>query len=378
MVFELYSGEKCDSPVASCLPARSLRSTGRRSGDPDASGVAAGVPADLAVVWKTPVPGLAHSSPVAWGDRLFLTTAVSSNPGATFKRGLYGAGTASDDLSPHKWMLLALDRRTGKVLWERTAYEGVPKEKRHIKSTYANATPVTDGRVVIAFFGSQGAYAYDMDGKRLWHRDLGRFDAGAYDAPQYEWGTASSPILHGDRAIFQCDQQKGSFLIALDKRTGKTLWRAERDELPSWGTPTVHAGVLITNGSNAIRGYDPATGKQLWSFGGSSKITAPTPVFAGDIAIVASGRRPEAPIFAVRDGEVLWQKQQRGPYMPTPLIYDGRVYVLNNNGVFDCYDLESGTEVYSERIAHQGSVSAHRRLPRTGASTLAARTARCG
>ena len=312
------------------------------------------------ILWKTPIPGLAHSSPIVWGDRIFLTTAVSSRPNATFKRGLYGDGDASDDLSPQQWKVLCLDRKTGRTLWDRTAYEGAPKEKRHIKATYANATPVTDGRVVVAFFGSQGLHAYDLDGKPLWKRDLGRIDAGAYDAPDYEWGTASSPILYGDLVIVQCDQQKGSFLVALDKKSGEVVWKAERDELPSWGTPAIYPGKkraeLVTNGANFIRGYDPATGKELWRLSGSSKITAPTPVYSGDLILVASGRRPEAPIFAIRPGgAVVWQKQQRGPYMPTPLIYGKYLYVLGNAGIFDCYAFKTGAEVYRQRIPHQGS-----------------------
>ena len=326
------------------------------------------------VIWKTEIHGLAHSSPVVWGDRVFLTTAVSSKPSATFKPGLYGDGTASDDLSVHQWNLICLERATGKVLWERTAYQGVPKEKRHIKSTYANATPATDGRVVVAFFGSQGVYAYSLAGELLWKRDLGRFDVGAYNAPVFEWGTASSPILYKDLVIVQCDQQKGSFITALDAKTGATVWKADRDELPSWGTPSVFtskAGAeLVTNGSNFIRGYDPASGKELWRLGGSSKITAPTPVASGDLIIVASGRRPEAPIFAIRAGaggditlpsgesssrSVAWSKQQRGSYMPTPVIYGGYVYVLNNDGVFACYALADGKELYRERIPDAGS-----------------------
>jgi outer membrane protein assembly factor BamB len=326
------------------------------------------------VLWKTEVRGLAHSSPVVWGDRVFLTTAVSGKPGATFKPGLYGEGTASDDLSVHQWNVLCLERATGKVIWERTAYRGVPKEKRHIKSTYANATPATDGRIVVAFFGSQGLYAYSLSGDLLWKRDLGRFDVGAYDAPEFEWGTASSPIIHKNRVIVQCDQQKGSFLTALDSKSGATVWKTERDELPSWGTPTIFPGKtrveLVTNGSNFIRGYDPATGKELWRLGGSSKITAPTPVASNDLIIVASGRRPEAPIFAIRAGangditltsgesrsrSVAWSKGQRGPYMPTPLIYGGYVYILGNNGIFDCYALADGREVYRQRIPDAGS-----------------------
>ena len=310
------------------------------------------------IVWKTAIPGLAHSSPIVWGDRIFVTTAVSSRPDASFKRGLYGEGDASDDTSVQQWKVYCVDRKSGKVLWDRTAYEGRPKDKRHMKSTYASSTPATDGHVVIALFGSQGLYAYDTAGKLLWKRDLGRFNVGAYDLPEYEWGPASSPIVYGDMVIVQCDQQKGSFIAALDKTTGETVWRTERDELPSWGTPAVYRDELITNGSNFIRGYDPRTGKELWKLGGSSKITAPTPVYSDGTIIVASGRRPEAPIFAIRadsGGKVEWHKEQRGSYMPTPLIYGPYVYVLGNAGVFDCYRLKGGEEIYRQRIPHQGS-----------------------
>ncbi len=338
------------------------------------------------VRWKTRIPGLAHSSPIVWGDRVFLTTAVSSRGPASFKPGLYGAGDASDDRGAQQWKVLCLNKRDGRVLWERTAFDGVPREKRHIKATYANATPATDGNTVVAFFGSQGLHAYQVDGKPMWERNLGVLDAGAYDAPDYEWGTASSPIIYKDRVIVQCDvQPKGarkqapgddrptSFLAAFDLKTGKPLWRAERDELPSWGTPNVYEGAggieLVTNASNFIRGYDPASGQEIWRLGGSSKITTPTPVFADGLIVVASGRRPEAPIFVIRAGargdislkdgatsnaHVTWSRMQRGSYMPTPLIYQGLLYVLNNNGIFDCYDLKSGEEVYRERITHRG------------------------
>lgn len=325
------------------------------------------------IKWKTRIPGLAHSSPVVWGDRVFVTTALSSSGNDRFRHGLYGDGDASEDRSSHQWKVYALDKKTGQIAWERTAYEGVPREKRHIKATYANSTPATDGRYVVAFFGSQGLYAYDMKGRLQWKRDLGVLDAGAYDVPSYEWGTASSPIIYKDLVIVQCDTQKEDFLLAINIKTGKDVWKTTRDEFPSWGTPNVYAGKtraeIVTNASNYIRGYDPQTGKELWRLGGSSKITAPTPVFSEDLIVVASGRRPEAPIFVIRAGatgditlgkdqtsnkDIAWSKQARGSYMPTPLIYQGHLYVLANQGVFDCYDLKSGREIYRERIPHQG------------------------
>jgi len=326
------------------------------------------------IKWKAQIPGLAHSSPVVWGDRIFVTTAISSRGNASFKRGLYGDGDASDDRSSQQWKLYSIDKRTGKIVWEQVAFEGIPREKRHIKSTYANATPATDGRYVVAFFGSQGLYGYDFKGRQIWKKDLGRINAGAYDLPDYEWGTASSPIIYKDLVIVQCDQQQGAFLIAVDIKTGKTVWNTPREELPSWGTPTIYPGTrrveLITNASNFIRGYDPETGKELWRLGGSSKITAPTPVFSGDLIVVASGRRPEAPIFVIRAGangdislsgqqqsnaHVVWTKQRSGSYMPTPLIYQSHLYVLQNQGILACYDLATGEQKYLERIPHQGS-----------------------
>jgi outer membrane protein assembly factor BamB len=326
------------------------------------------------ILWRTPIPGLAHSSPVVWGRRIFVTSAVSSDTKASFRPGLYGDGDASQDRSPQRWMIYALDKRTGKILWERVAHEGAPIEKRHIKSTYANSTPVTDGRVVVAWFGSQGVFAYDVNGRLLWKADLGRINLGAYDIPTYEWGPASSPIIWNNLVILQCDTQDDSFLLALDADTGKQVWKTERDELPSWGTPTVAmtstGPELVTNASNYIRGYDPRTGKELWRLGRSSKITAPTPLFADDKFVIASGRAPERPIFVVKAGSrgdltlsdgktaseaVVWSRTGRGSYMPTPLVYDGILYVLANNGLLDAYDLKTGEEIYRQRLPLVGS-----------------------
>ncbi|HEX6973136.1 MAG TPA: PQQ-binding-like beta-propeller repeat protein [Vicinamibacterales bacterium] len=349
---------------------------------PNASGVADGLnlpdnwsPArNENVLWHTLIPGLAHSSPIVWGDRIFVTSAISSKAGATFKPGLYGDGDASDDSSKHKWMLYAIDKGTGKIAWERVAFEGEPRNKRHIKSTYASASPATDGRIVVAWFGSQGVHAFDVNGTPLWQVDLGRVNMGAYDIPAYEWGPASSPVIWNDLVFIQCDTQADSFILALDAKTGQTVWKTERDELPSWGTPSVletpSGPQLVTNASKFVRAYDPRTGKELWRVGGSSKITAPTPIAAGDLLIVASGRAPERPIFAVRstargditlakdttsNDAVAWSKTGRGPYMPTPLVYNGILYVLANNGVLDAYDVTTGQEIYRQRLPTVGS-----------------------
>ncbi|MDX2034304.1 MAG: PQQ-binding-like beta-propeller repeat protein [Blastocatellia bacterium] len=372
------------------LPAAAQRQNPQRNWPsfrgPHASGVAdgQGLPdtwdgeKGANIRWRTRIPGLAHSSPIVWEDKLFVTTAVSSRNDARFKPGLYGAGDASEDLSVHQWKVLCLDKKNGKILWEKTAYEGAPREKRHIKSTYASSTPATDGRYVVAFFGSQGLYAFDMKGKLVWKKDLGRLDVGAYDLPSYEWGTASSPIIYKDLVIVQCDTSKEDFLMALHLKTGEVAWKTPREELPSWATPTIYSAggagktrvELITNAPNRIRGYDPETGRELWQLGGSSKITAPTPIFANDLIVVASGRRPEAPVFVIRGGangdltlpkeattsaQIAWSRQKIGSYMPTPLIYQGLLYVLRNDGILGCYDLATGDEKYLQRIPHQGS-----------------------
>jgi outer membrane protein assembly factor BamB len=349
---------------------------------PQASGVADGqqLPdrwdgkAGQNILWRTPIPGLAHSSPIVWGGTVFVTTAISSLKNATFKPGLYGDGDASDDRSVHRWVIYALDARTGRIRWERVAREGPPRNKRHIKSTYASATPATDGRIVVAWFGSEGVHAFDVNGQPLWSVDMGRVDMGAYDVPSYEWGPASSPIIWNGLVILQCDTQADSFVLALDAETGETVWKTSRNELPSWGTPTVlptSAGPeLVTNASNFIRGYDARTGRELWRLGGSSKITAPTPIAADGLIVVASGRAPERPIFAVKPGargdltlgpdrtsseSIAWSRTGRGSYMPTPLAYRGLLYVLANNGVLDAYDVKTGREIYRERLPLIGS-----------------------
>jgi outer membrane protein assembly factor BamB len=367
------------SPLPAAAPARGSWPSFR---GPEASGIADGqhppdrwnVSTGDNVIWRTPIPGLAHSSPIVWGNRVFITSAVSTNPGASFKPGLYGDGDASEDRSSQKWMLYAIERTTGKVAWARVAVEGVPIDKRHMKSTYASATPATDGRIVVALFGSEGLHAYDVNGMFRWKVDLGRMNMGAYDIPTFEWGPASSPILWNGLVIVQVDTQADSFLIALKSETGEVAWKTARAELPSWGTPTVAATAagprLVTNASNYVRGYDPATGRELWKLGGSSKITAPTPVFADGVFVVASGRTPERPVCVVRadargditppagqtsGGALVWSRTGRGPYMPTPLVYQGIVYVLANNGVLDAYDLATGEEIYRQRLEKVGN-----------------------
>jgi outer membrane protein assembly factor BamB len=352
---------------------------------PDASGVADGQPTPLKwdissgenLLWKTPVPGMAVSSPVVWGDRVFVSTAVSGDPNAGIKTGLYGDVKPSNDVSMHSWRLLALDKRTGKILWDRVAHEGVPKTKRHPKSSQASATPVTDGRHIVVSFGSEGLYAYDFDGKLLWTRDLGTLNAGWFYDPDYEWGIASSPIIWKNSVIVQCDIQKNSFIAAFDVATGKPLWRTAREEIPSWSTPTVYERdgrtELVTQATGFTRGYDPANGKELWRLSGNSEIAIPTPIIGPNLIIVTNGYTPIQPIYAIKPGasgdislkkdqtsseSVAWSMPRGGPYIPTPVIYGDHLYVLAITGVLTSYDVRTGQRIYQQRVGMGGSFSA--------------------
>ncbi|MDQ3803716.1 MAG: PQQ-binding-like beta-propeller repeat protein [Acidobacteriota bacterium] len=349
---------------------------------PGATGVAEGrgapVKWDAAkaenVRWKTPIPGLGHSSPVVWGNKVFVTTAVSSAAKDETRYGLYGDVAPVKDDPKHTWKIYALDKQTGKVLWERVAYEGMPKVKRHPKSTHSDATPATDGRVVVALFGSHGLYAYNTSGKLLWKQDLGVLDAGWFYDPDYQWEHGSSPIIYKNLVIVQADIQKGSFVAAYDLKTGKQVWKTMREgELPGWGTPTVYEGKaraeLITTGAKAVRGYDPLTGKELWRLGPMSEITTPTPFVAHDLIFVTSGYAPIQPIYAIRPGAsgdislkddkesnqfIAWSKKRGGPYMPTPVVYGDLLYTVSNQGVVTAYQAKTGERVYQQRIADRG------------------------
>jgi outer membrane protein assembly factor BamB len=298
---------------------------------------------------------------------------VSSDPKQGIRTGQYGDVEPVNDSSKHSWRVYALDKATGKVVWERVAYEGIPKTKRHPKSSQASPTPVTDGQRVIVSFGSEGLYAYDFEGKLLWKRDLGVLNSGWFYDPDYEWGLGSSPIVWKNMVIVQCDIQKSSFLAAFDVATGEPIWRTEREEIPSWSTPTIFESggrtELITQATSFTRGYDPATGKELWRFSGNSEIAIPTPVIAGGLAIVTNGYRGIQPIRAIKpgatgditlkgdetsNGSVAWSSKLGGPYIPTPIAYGDLLYVCLNNGVVAAYDPKTGQRLYQERLGGTG------------------------
>jgi outer membrane protein assembly factor BamB len=323
--------------------------------------------------WKTAIPGLAHSSPVVWGNKVFISTAVTTAAKDETRYGLYGDVTPVKDDPKHTWKVFALDKQTGKVLWERTAYEGLPKVKRHPKSTHADSTPVTNGKYLVVLFGSEGLYAYDLNGKLLWKQDLGVLDSGWFYDPDYQWEHGSSPIIYRDLVIIQADVQKDSFIAAYHLKTGKLAWKTPRDEISSWGTPTIYEGKtraeLIANGSRAIRGYDPETGKELWRLTPNSEVTTPTPFVAHDLIFVTSGYAPIQPIYAIRPGAngdislkdgkesndfIAWSKQRGGPYMPTPVVYGDFLYTCSNQGVLTAYNAKTGERIYQERLGGKG------------------------
>ncbi len=328
------------------------------------------------VRWKTAIPGISNASPVVWGNRVFVVTAVTAAGDKTFRTGLYGDVAPVNDLSEHTWKIYCLDKATGKILWERDAFKGLPKVKRHPKASQANSTPATDGRRVVAMFGSIGMLAaWDIQGEPLWQTDIGVLDSGWFFDPDTQWGHSSSPIIHGDTVIVQADRQKDSFIAAYDVATGKERWRTARDEISTWGTPTVfRAGgreQIVTNGPK-IRGYDPSNGKLLWTLGPNSEVTVGTPVVGNGLVYVTGGYPPARPVYAIKpnatgdislpnektSNEAIAWSNTEGTYIPTPIFYDGILYTCNNNGVVTAYDGATGERLYRARVGGGGSFSA--------------------
>ena len=342
---------------------------------PGASGLGTGDPPmewDLKtgtnVVWKTALPGLGHSSPVIWGERIFVTAAVPEEGEASLKVGLYGDITPLGDASSQSWKVYALDKGSGKILWQRTAHRGRPEIKRHPKSSHANSSPATDGEHLVVFFGSEGLFVYDLDGELKWQRDLGVLDSGFFRVPGAQWGFGSSPILHQGRVIVQVDVQKDSFLAAFDVTDGRELWRTPRADVPTWGTPTVVpykgdeaiAAQIVVNGWKHIGGYDLETGRELWRLTGGGDIPVPTPILGGNLVLITNAHGGSAPIYAVRTdarGDITgserylaWSHDRLGNYLQTPLVHDGIAYFCKGQGVLSALDLETGQTHYRERL----------------------------
>lgn len=303
--------------------------------------------------WKVEIPGRGSSSPIVWGDRLYLQTAVPL--------GLSGPDShkplGSVNPKPrHAFRVYAIDRRTGKTIWERTAREQVPHEDSHVDNgTFASGSPITDGEHVIAYFESFGIYCYDMNGTKVWEKDLGD------KKMRNQFGEGSTPVLHGNTIVVVWDHLGGqSFVVALDKRTGKELWRVNRDEIDTWATPLVveqeGRAQVIVPGEKRLRSYDLTDGSIVWETAGLTMNPIPSPVFENGMVFATSGFRGNS-LKAIRiagargditdTGHVVWTLNRDTPYVPSPLIYDGVLYFLKtNNGLLSAFDAATGKPHY--------------------------------
>lgn len=326
------------------------------------------------VRWKIRIPGMGISSPVIWGNRLFITTAVSEGDNAGFTPGIYGDVTPVNDSSVHEWKIFCIDKATGSILWERTPVTGVPKVKRHPKSTHANTTVAADGNHIVAFFGSEGLYCYDFEGNLKWQKNFGVLRSAFFIMKNAEWEFASSPIIHKGVVVIQCDVLDNSFLAAFDVRTGRQLWKSERDEYPGWCTPNIYtyAGkdYVAVNGFKHRGGYDFITGKEIWKMSGGGDIQIPTPIIGDGVIYFNSAHGRSSPILAVRmsatgditlkdheasNSGILWSIPRGGSYMHTMLLYRNRLYNINWNGMIHCLDPLTGKEIYNAKLGKADS-----------------------
>jgi outer membrane protein assembly factor BamB len=312
------------------------------------------------VLWKVPIEGRGHSSPIVWGDRVFLTSAVDGDvvPGAKavvhIENGeVYVHPDSVGADRAHTFKVLSLASDTGRILWEKTAYVGTVYDDRHKRGSYASPTPTTDGKLVFAYFGSQGVYTYDFEGELVWKTDLGGIAT-------FGMGVGSSPILYGELLILQCDEDTGerSFIVALDKETGKEVWRVHRAVQASWATPKLidkgGSAELVTSGNELIISYDAATGRELWRSEGVKSNAIATPVAGGGFVFVSAGF-PEKITRAIRLGGsgdltgtpfIVWEYKKGTAYVPSNLLYGDYLYLLSDKGILTCLDAKTGNVVY--------------------------------
>jgi len=344
---------------------------------PAASGIAEGHALPVAwdveksenIVWKAPIPGLGLSSPIIWGDRVFVVTAVRGEGESLLKPGLYGDIASVEKEGLMTWYVYCIDRVSGNILWQRKVHTGKPKVKRHPKSSHANFTPCTNGSSVVVFLGAEGLYCYDMDGDLKWKKDLGTLDWGYYRAPAAQWGGGGSPVIHQQTVILQCDVQEDSFLAAFNLDDGTELWRTPRDEVPTWSTPTVFAGQeyaqIIVNGYRHIGGYDIGTGREIWRLRGGGDIPVPTPIVAHDLVYITNSHGRMSPIYAIHlsatgdislgpetssSESIPWSYTRGGNYMPTPIVYGDYLYCGSDRGKLACYDAKTGELKYRKGL----------------------------
>ena len=324
------------------------------------------------IKWKTEIPGRGHSTPAIWGDRIFLTTAIPTGkpPAAAPPSDASQAATSnqpqgggqqrgqrnSGPLLEHRFDLLCLDRKTGKILWQRTAKVATPHEGFHrAYGSFASNSPVTDGRYVYASFGSRGIYAYDFNGKLIWQKDI-----GVQMKMRLAFGEGSAPLLAGDRLFLVFDHEAESFMVALDKRDGKELWRVARDERSSWSTPLAidHEGrtEIVVSATNKVRSYDPETGKVLWESAGLGANAIPVPVYQNGMVYVMSGYR-DPKLMAIKLGRqgdltgsdaIAWSHTRGLAYTASPVLYDNKLYVVTDNGMVTAFNATTGEPYYAQ------------------------------
>ena len=323
------------------------------------------------IVWKRRIAGLGHSCTIAFGKRVFMTTAVNvRNEDLSIPTGfLGGTGEPADDSGDWQWQIACCDLNTGTEIWKRTVATGEPAIKRHIKATHANCTPATDGAHVVAFFGSEGLYCLDMKGNLIWKKDFGKLHSGPYDAPDLEWGFGSSPIIHQGKVIVQCDCINTGFVAILDVDDGTEMLRIDRDDVATWSTPMVlkteTEWQLVCNGYRQMAGYDLKTGDQLWTLSGGGDVPVPTPLTAHGLIFLSNGHG-RSPVYAIspsargditpRTGSdglpdgLVWWRPRGGSYIPTPVIVGEYLYTCNDRGVLTVRDAKSGAAVYRHRV----------------------------
>jgi outer membrane protein assembly factor BamB len=321
------------------------------------------------VAWKTKIPGRGWSSPVVWGNRVFLTTVINQGASEEPRKGLYfGGNRPTPPEAVHQWKVFCLDLETGRVCWERQVHEGKPATAIHLKNSFASETPVADGERVYVCFGSVGIFCFDFEGEEIWRHRLEPRQT------RLGWGTAASPVLHGDRLYYVCDNDEQSYLLALEGRTGREVWRTPREEKSNWATPFVweHASrtEIVTPGTGAIRSYNLA-GEPIWSLRGMSSITIATPYAADGLLYVSSGYVADKlkPLYAIKPGAsgditppedetsgefLAWSNRSIGPYNPSSLVHEGRLYVLYDRGLLSCFDARTGAAHFERQRLPNG------------------------
>jgi hypothetical protein len=325
------------------------------------------------IVWKIDVPGRSWSSPIVWGDHIFITTAINTAdietllPVASYvSRSNGGTMTFMDVSKPsasHRWIVYDVDFRTGKIRWERTVRTGVPAKSRHLKNSYAAETPVTDGERVYAYFGDVGLFAFDMEGKALWSKPMDAFEM------QTGFGHAKSPVVDDRHVYIVNDNEEQSFIVAFDKRTGNQVWRTDRNEKSNWTTPLVWKNErrteIVTAATGGVRSYD-VNGTLLWELSGMSTFDVPSPMTANGLLYIMSGYPANSlrPVYAIRPGAtgdislkadetsnafIVWADRTLGTFHPSPLVYRGCLYVLHDRGFLTCNDAATGKSIYGRQ-----------------------------